>query len=133
MHAVADMLPSYRTLGQRLPAAKVMLQGSGISAAEFARAVARPHGGEQAEAALDERFVRAFTVSGNAEECRRAAAACADAGVTELALTFPGSRPAADMRCVAEAITSSLPRCGHCANCAPRSCEASPSSAAAIA
>jgi 5,10-methylenetetrahydromethanopterin reductase len=73
-------------------------------AADFAVAVARLTAGEKAEAALDQRFAEAFTVSGNVEDCRTKAAAYAAAGVTELALTFSGSKPAADMRFMAEAM-----------------------------
>ena len=36
----------------------------------FAGAVARLKAGEKAEAVLDERFVMAFTVAGDAEDCR---------------------------------------------------------------
>jgi hypothetical protein len=39
------------------------------------------------------------------EDCRTKSAAYAAAGVTELALTFSGSKPAADMRFMAEAMT----------------------------
>jgi 5,10-methylenetetrahydromethanopterin reductase len=104
MRAVAEMLPAYWKLGQRLPAAKeAMLEGSGISEADFQHAVARLTAGEKAEAVLDERFVLAFTLSGTIAECRNRAAAYAKAGVTELALTFGGSRPATAMRLMAEA------------------------------
>jgi 5,10-methylenetetrahydromethanopterin reductase len=106
MKAVAKMLPVYWMLGQRLPAAKeAMLEGSGISEEEFAAAVARLNAGEEAEVALDERFVLAFTVSGNVEDCRRKVADCTAAGVTELALTFCGSSAAVDMRFMANAMT----------------------------
>jgi 5,10-methylenetetrahydromethanopterin reductase len=105
MRAVAEMLPAYWKLGQRLPAAKeAMLEGSGICEADFVRAVARLSAGEKAETALDERFALAFTLSGTIADCRSKAAAYAAAGVTELALTFGGSRPAAGMRLMAEAI-----------------------------
>jgi len=105
MQAVAKMLPDYWLLGQRLPAAKqAMMEGSGIAEADFAVAVARLNAGEKAEAVLDARFVQAFTVAGNIEDCRTKAAAYAAAGVTELALTFSGSKPAVDMRFMAEAM-----------------------------
>jgi len=105
--AVADMLPSYWRLAQRLPAAKqAQLAGSGIGEADFAAAVARLTAGESAEAALDERFVAAFTLAGNAHDCRRQAAAYAQAGVTELALTFTGPDTAAEMRSLKEALTT---------------------------
>jgi 5,10-methylenetetrahydromethanopterin reductase len=105
MKAVAELLPGFWKLGQRLPAAKeAMLEGSGISETEFAAAVARLNAGEAAEAALDERFPLAFTVSGNMEDCRRRAATYAAAGVTELALTFCSASAAVDMRFMADAV-----------------------------
>jgi len=105
MKAVAEMLPGFWQLGQRLPAAKeAMLEGSGISETEFRAAVACLNSGEKPEAALDERFVRAFTVSGNMDDCRRKAADYAAAGVTELALTFCSRSAAVDMRFMANAV-----------------------------
>jgi 5,10-methylenetetrahydromethanopterin reductase len=102
--AVADMLPGYWRLGQRLPAAKrALIEGSGIAEAEFAAAVARLDAGDAAQAALDERFVHAFAIAGDADDCRRQAAAYAAAGVTELALTFAGPHAAEDMRLLADA------------------------------
>ena len=104
--AVGDMLPGYWRLGYRQPAAKrALLEGSGIGEADVAAAVARLAAGERADAALAERFVAAFTLAGNAEDCRRQAAAYAQAGVTELALTFSGPEAAADMRFLSEALS----------------------------
>ena len=101
---VGEMLPAFWTLGQRLPAAKdALLDGSGISASDFATAVARLQAGEKAATALDERFVRAFTIAGDAQDCRAQATAYADAGVTELALTFSGAEAPEAMRLVADA------------------------------
>ena len=89
--AVADMLPAYWTLAQRLPGAKAaLMDGSGISEDDFAAAVARLKAGEAPDMALDDRYVQAFTIAGNADDCRAQAAAYAAAGVTELALTFFG-------------------------------------------
>jgi 5,10-methylenetetrahydromethanopterin reductase len=106
MKAIAEMLPGFWKLGHRLPAAKTaMLEGSGISETEFTTAVAHLNAGEKPEAALDERFVQAFTVSGDIEECRRKVADHAAAGVTELALTFCSQSAAADMRFMADAVT----------------------------
>jgi len=103
--AVADMLPGYWRLGQRRPAAKrALIEGSGISEADFAAAVAGLAAGERAETALDQRFAAAFTLAGNVEDCRRQAAAYAQADVTELALTFSGPDAAADMRFLANAL-----------------------------
>jgi 5,10-methylenetetrahydromethanopterin reductase len=104
--AVAEMLPAYWALGQRLPAAKrALLEGSDISAAEFATAVGRLTQGEPAATVLDERYSAAFTLAGTAEDCRAQAAAYAAAGVTELALTFAGANAAADMATVAKAMS----------------------------
>lgn len=104
--AVADMLPAYWRLAQRLPAAReALLAGSGISATDFAAAVARLNAGEKAEVALDARFAAAFTLAGAAEDCRRQAAGYAQAGVTELALTFAGPHAQTDMRFLADALS----------------------------
>ncbi len=104
--AVGELLPAFWALGQKLPAAKTaLLEGSGISAAEFATAVARLQAGEPAEV-LDERYVAAFSMAGNAAECRAQAAAYAAAGVTELALTFTGADAAAQMAYVARALAT---------------------------
>ena len=73
------------------------MDGSGIAEADFAAAVTRLKAGEAPDTVLDDRFVAAFTIAGNAEDCRAQAAAYAAAGVTELALTFFGPSAAADM------------------------------------
>jgi 5,10-methylenetetrahydromethanopterin reductase len=102
--AVADMLPAYWTLAQRLPDAKAALMtGSGISGDDFASAVTRLKAGEAPDSVLDERVVEAFTISGNADDCRELAAKYAAAGVTELALTFSGPGFAADMASIGKA------------------------------
>jgi 5,10-methylenetetrahydromethanopterin reductase len=104
--AVAEMLPAYWALGQRLPAAKrALLEGSDISEAEFAAAVGRLQQGAPAATVLDERYSAAFTLAGTAEDCRAQAAAYAAAGVTEIALTFSGANAAADMATVAKAMS----------------------------
>lgn len=104
--AIADMLPAYWTLGQRLPAAKrALLDGSEVSETELERAVGRLQTGETAESVLDGRFVRAFAIAGNAQDCRSQAAAYAAAGVTELALTFFGPHAAADMKLLGQALS----------------------------
>ncbi len=96
--AVADMLPAYWTLAQKLPGAKAaLMDGTGISEDDLAAAAARLKAGEAPDKALDDRYVLAFTIAGNADDCRAQAAAYAAAGVTELALTFFGPAFAADM------------------------------------
>jgi 5,10-methylenetetrahydromethanopterin reductase len=103
--AIAEMVPTYWTLGQRLPAAKsALLDGSDIPEADFATAAARLEAGEPAGSVLDERFVRAFSIAGNADDCRILAASYGAAGVTELALTFTGPSVAADMKYMASAL-----------------------------
>jgi 5,10-methylenetetrahydromethanopterin reductase len=103
--AVAAMLPGYWRVGQRLPAAKqALLAGSGIAEMEFAAAVARLDAGDPPEAVLDERYVAALTIAGNADDCRRQAATYAHAGVTELALTFAEPDATAAMRLMAKAL-----------------------------
>lgn len=108
--AIADMLPAYWALGERLPDARAaLLDGSGIGEEDFARAVARLKAGDAAGAVLDQRFVEAFSIAGNAEDCRRQAAAFAAAGVTELALTFFGPTFAADMAYLGKAFANAQP------------------------
>jgi 5,10-methylenetetrahydromethanopterin reductase len=104
--AVADMLPAYWTLAQRLPGAKAaLLTGSGLSETDIAAAVDRLKAGETAEAALDDRYPEAFTIFGNAQDCRDLAETYAAAGVTELALTFFGPSFAEDMAYVGKAFS----------------------------
>jgi hypothetical protein len=106
--AVADMLPAYWTLAQRLPGAKAaLLTGTGLSEGDIAAAVERLKAGEAAEAVLDERYPEAFTISGNADDCRALAARYAVAGVTELALTFFGATFAEDMTYISKALAAS--------------------------
>jgi 5,10-methylenetetrahydromethanopterin reductase len=102
--AVADMVPAYWALAQRLPdARRALLAGSGIAEAEFAAAAARLKAGESADAALDDRFVDAFAIAGDGDDCRAQAATFAAAGVTELALTFLGPEASADMAYIGKA------------------------------
>ena len=101
---IADMLPNYWALAQKLPDAKAALMtGSGISEDDFASAAARLKAGEAPDAVLDERYVLAFAIAGNADDCRARAAAYAAAGVTELALTFFGPSAGADMAYIGKA------------------------------
>jgi hypothetical protein len=103
--AIAEMLPNYWTLGQKLPAAKAALtQGTGISDAEFDRAATLLRAGEPADGVLDDRYVDAFSIAGDSGDCRKQAAAYAAAGVTELALTFSGMSAADDMAYAARAL-----------------------------
>ncbi|HSH99336.1 MAG TPA: LLM class flavin-dependent oxidoreductase [Reyranella sp.] len=83
---LAGMLKTFWGLAQRVPAARTSLVTySGIPEADFA--TSEP----------DARFLDAFTVTGDAADCRRCLAAYAEAGVTDLVLTFVGPRPIDDM------------------------------------
>jgi 5,10-methylenetetrahydromethanopterin reductase len=105
--AVADMLPAYWTLAQRLPGAKAaLLDGTGLTGEDIAATVGKLKAGESADTALDERYVRAFSIAGTADDCRELAAAYAAAGVTELALTFFGPAFAADMAYIGKAFAT---------------------------
>jgi 5,10-methylenetetrahydromethanopterin reductase len=111
--AIGEMLPVYWALGGRLAAAKdAMLRGSAIDEAEFATAAQRLRAGEDAGQVLDDRFVSAFCIAGTAAECRAQLAACAAAGITEVALTFSGSTAAADMDYLGAGLTSAPSRFG---------------------
>ena len=97
--AVGEMLPGYWATGKRLPAARdAMLDGSGISEAEFETAAERLRRGEAPDVVLDDRFVAAFAIAGTAQDCLAQAAERASLGVTELALTFAGPGAAEEMQ-----------------------------------
>ena len=102
--ALAAMLKQYWTLAQNVPSAKLALRHSGIPEAAIAAAVDRIAAGHAAEEILDDRFVDAFTIAGTAEQCRERIGAYARAGVSELALTFVGTQPIADMEYLGRAL-----------------------------
>ena len=90
---LAGLLKTFWGLAQRVPAAHTSLVAfSGIPETDFA--TADP----------DERFLEAFTVTGDAGDCRRRIAAYRDAGVTDLVLTFVGPDPASDMAYLLRAV-----------------------------
>ncbi len=104
--AVAEMLPAYWRLGQRLEGAKTALTlESGIAEAEFDAAAQRLRAGADA-GVLDDRFVQAFAIAGTPADCVAQIAACGAAGVTELALTFAGPEAATEMKDLAAAAIS---------------------------
>jgi 5,10-methylenetetrahydromethanopterin reductase len=103
--AVGEMLPVYWTLGARLPdARRALVDGSGISEAEFAAAVEQLVSGASAEVVLDDRYVIAFALAGTPDDCRTQLAAAETAGITEVALTFAGPNAATDMKLLAAAM-----------------------------
>jgi 5,10-methylenetetrahydromethanopterin reductase len=87
---LSGMLKTFWALGERVPAARFSLVAqSGIAEADFAAAAAAGN--------PDGRFIEAFSITGDADDCRRSLAAYAAAGVTDLVLTFVGPDPIADM------------------------------------
>jgi 5,10-methylenetetrahydromethanopterin reductase len=89
--AVAEMLPRFWALGQKLGSAKeALLAGTGISEEEFAQATDRLRRGEDPAKVLDDRYATAFSLAGTPDDCLELARQYRNAGVTELALTFSG-------------------------------------------
>jgi 5,10-methylenetetrahydromethanopterin reductase len=96
--AIGEMLTSFWPSDSDWPASKeLIVTESGIPRHDLATALDRLRRGEAAAAALDDRFVAAFAIAGTAEECLRQAARYRAAGVDELALTFAGAQPEADL------------------------------------
>jgi alkanesulfonate monooxygenase SsuD/methylene tetrahydromethanopterin reductase-like flavin-dependent oxidoreductase (luciferase family) len=90
---LAGLLKTFWGLAQRVPAARTSLVTySGIPESDFA--AAEP----------DARFLEAFTVTGDADDCRRRVAAYGEAGVTDLVLTFVGPEPERDMAYLLRAV-----------------------------
>jgi 5,10-methylenetetrahydromethanopterin reductase len=84
-----------------------VVANSGIPRSEFAAALDRLRRGENAAAALDERFVDTFAIAGTAEHCLHQAARYRAAGVDEIALTFAGTQPATDIAYLGRALAAS--------------------------
>src|SRR5262249_46429579 len=102
--AIGEMLPSFWSLAQRVPAAKsALLRAADLSESDFVAAVARLQAGEPPAPTLDDRFVAAFAIAGSAEDCLVQARRYRAADASELALTFVGSQPEADMEYLARA------------------------------
>jgi 5,10-methylenetetrahydromethanopterin reductase len=102
---IAEMLPGFWSLGQRVPAAKSALLWAGdLSESDFAAAVDRLRAGEAPSAVLDARFVETFAIAGTAEDALVQARRYREAGASELVLTFAGAQPEADMAYLAHAL-----------------------------
>lgn len=105
--AIGEMLPPFWALAQRVPAAKsALLQAADLSESDFTAALARLRAGAPPADALDDRFLAAFTIAGSAEDCLAQARRYRAAGASELALTFVGSQPGADMQYLAHAVAA---------------------------
>jgi 5,10-methylenetetrahydromethanopterin reductase len=102
---IAEMLPGFWSLGQRVPAAKsALLRAGDLSESDFAAAIDRLGAGEAPAVVLDTRFVETFAIAGTAEDALAQARRYRAAGASELALTFVGSQPEADMAYLARAV-----------------------------
>jgi len=94
---VGAMLLDYWQHGSAPAVRAAHLHHTGIPQAEFAEAMQRLGAGESAVTALDDRFLRAYAVAGTVEECLAQCATFAEAGATELGLTFVGGDPGTDI------------------------------------
>jgi hypothetical protein len=74
-----------------------MLRGSGIPEVEFTSTIDRIRAGEKPADVLDDRFVEAYSIAGNMDDCVAAMARFGKIGVTELVVTFVGGQPTIDM------------------------------------
>ncbi len=102
---IAEMVASFWSLGQRVPTAKeALLDGTGIPEDEFAEAARRLKAGDDPVTVLDQRFTRAFSLSGTPEACLARAADYAAAGISELALTFDGPSATDEIALLGEAL-----------------------------
>jgi 5,10-methylenetetrahydromethanopterin reductase len=105
--AVGKMLASLWPREADWPGSKeLIVVESGIPRREFAAVLGRLHDNESPAAVIDERFVDAFAVAGTAQQCLLQAACYRSAGVDELALTFAGTQPEADLDYLAGALAA---------------------------
>jgi 5,10-methylenetetrahydromethanopterin reductase len=103
--AVGAMLPGFWSLSQKVPSARQgLLAGTNISEQEFSLAANRIRAGEEAAGVLDERYAGAFALFGTPDQCLAGVRKYANAGVTELALTFEGTTRIEDVKLFGEAL-----------------------------
>jgi len=102
---IAHMLTAFWPSGHDWPALRdEIVRHSGIPKPEIIDALARLRRGEQANDVFDERYVEAFAIAGTTEDCLDRFAQFRAAGVDEVALSFAGDQPAADMAELAGAL-----------------------------
>lgn len=105
--AVGEMVPNYWHLSRKIASAKeALFLGTNIEEAEFEAAATRISAGDDPANVLDERFTRAFSLTGTPEDCLARARDYAAVGVSELALTFDGAEAAKDIALLGEALGS---------------------------
>jgi 5,10-methylenetetrahydromethanopterin reductase len=98
MAQIGEMMAMFWPAESRWPPLReTIVERSGIPRASFAAALAQLRDGTPAEAVLDDRFIDAFAIAGTAEDCLARAANYRAVGVDELALTFAGEQPAAQI------------------------------------
>ena len=96
--AVAAMLTAYWSQGTASAATRAAIgEHSGLAPAEFARVMDRLARGEPPAATLDDRLLAQYAIAGTAAECLEGCRVYAEAGVTELGLTFVGDRALDDI------------------------------------
>jgi 5,10-methylenetetrahydromethanopterin reductase len=103
--ALAANIENYWKLGGD-STRQAMLTHTEIKEAEIQNAVDRLSAKESAQEVLDDRFVDAFTIAGNADECLEKIANYGRAGVSEVVLTFLAEQPVADMEYFGQALRS---------------------------
>lgn len=106
---VGELLPRFWALAQKLGSAKEgLLMGTEISESDFTQAANRLRSGEDPTRVLDDRYARAFSLSGTPEECLAQAAEYKAAGVDELALTFSGPSAQAEIAAIGAALARAV-------------------------
>jgi len=102
---IGRMMVGYWKIAESAPVMRRgFLLGSGISEAETAAAIEKLKSGTAATDVLDDRYVEAYAISGNADDCLAAVERFRAVGVTELVLTFTGNQPTADMAYLGDAL-----------------------------
>jgi 5,10-methylenetetrahydromethanopterin reductase len=95
---IGNLLATYWTLYAQWPATReALLRESGIPEAEFIASVQSIQSGAKPSEVLDDRFVDAYSLAGNLDDFWAGAERFGQAGVTELVVTFVGSRPAEEI------------------------------------
>ncbi len=97
--SMGKMLAEYWALGERSQVYRdSMFSQSGIPDHDFIAAVNRLKAGDNPVDVLDDRFVDAYSISGNIDDYLAGVARFAQAGVTELVVTFVGHNPVDDIQ-----------------------------------
>jgi len=95
---IGEMLSAFWPVNADWPAIRETIVAlSGIPKTDVVGALERLRRGEPPVKVLDDRFVAAFAIAGDARDCQAAAERYRRAGVNELVLTFAGGQPLVDM------------------------------------